>query len=233
MPTDDPQAIAARLYADLVEFEDRGHTEAEVVAWLSDRLSAHVETLTQQVAELKALEKQDDADWAVHTAQVIRAEQAEQENARLTADLADANQQLEVLKPGGRYAWKSKFEQAEQQRDAAHAALRGFVELLSGQTEPLHPVCWITALVAADAALAASAPQKEPEVVPRDPNRPLPACYSDPEWLARYHAELLRGGVDERLPAPAQKEYETCPKCGVVRPCFIHDRPAPAQETER
>jgi hypothetical protein len=56
-----------------------------------------------------------------------------------------------------------------------------------------------------DAALAASAPQKEPEVVPRDPNRPMPACYSDPEWLARYHAELLRGGVDECLPAPAQE----------------------------
>ena len=52
---------------------------------------------------------------------------------------------------------------------------------------------------------------QEPEVVAADPRRPMPACYTDPEWLARYHAELLKHGLDQRLTAlpsdpPAEKD---------------------------
>ena len=80
--------------------------------------------------------------------------------ARLTAALADANQQL---------------EQAEQQRDAAHAALKAH-----GRHEyrcSMHGcVCGL------DAALAASAPQKETrQHVEHCPAHPINAiCICDP-----------------------------------------------------
>lgn len=38
---------------------------------------------------------------------------AREEIERLTSDLADAEQQLEVLRPGGTYAWKCRAETAE------------------------------------------------------------------------------------------------------------------------
>lgn len=44
------------------------------------------------------------------------------------------------------------YTQAEM--DEVAAALRGFVELLDGQTEPLHPVSWLTTLERARRALA-------------------------------------------------------------------------------
>ncbi len=43
--------------------------------------------------------------------------------AALRDELADANQQLEVLRPGGLYAWKSKYQASEAGCAALRAAL--------------------------------------------------------------------------------------------------------------
>jgi chromosome segregation ATPase len=78
-------------------------------------LSAHVETLTQQVAELQASVRQHIADVAELDDECAALKQ---ENARLTADydkLLTSWAECKQLKT-----------QAEQQRDAALAALRKF-----------------------------------------------------------------------------------------------------------
>lgn len=43
------------------------------------------------------------------------------EVTRLTQELADAEQQLTVLRPGGLYAWKSKYEQLTQEHERLKA----------------------------------------------------------------------------------------------------------------
>jgi uncharacterized protein YycO len=102
-------AIAERLYADLVDFEDRGHTAAEVVSWLTDRLSAHVETLTQQVADAReTVDAQRDGVW-----------QAKVETLDMLVQTLVA-----------------RSKAAEQQRDAAHAALRDVNSLSLRASDP-------------------------------------------------------------------------------------------------
>jgi hypothetical protein len=112
----DQQKIAERLK----EFNYGGIAQAYAGDPFADLagLLAHVETLTQQVAELT---EQRDAGWR-------RAEAAE-----------------------------SDWQIAEQQRDAAHAAL---TELLEAHG-PLDPKATQSMWARAKAALAVSAPQKK------------------------------------------------------------------------
>ncbi len=146
-----------------------------------DRLSAHVETLTQQVA-----------DWAAAN-EVIRQdfEDAKEENARLTAErdrkthtdssqpkvCADPTMCCRELTriwaalgnpPAGTHAHEH-VANLKQQRDAAHAALRQAEALLDKVAPWICKGCGPHIKVdedgccvhcGADAALAASAPQK-------------------------------------------------------------------------
>jgi regulator of replication initiation timing len=131
-------------------------------------LLAHVETLTQQVAQLSAVKEAlkrehdtrcDERDAARQEnarlkdaliGSAIDRGKAEQENARLTAENAQLRRAYLEARTG--------MCQAEQQRDTVHAALRTFgtheESCIVGQAG--HPcTCGL------DAALAASAPQKE------------------------------------------------------------------------
>ncbi len=181
----DTQAIAARLtalqerlnifasdgchgpYGDEACFQAR---EDEPMEWCPNcaaqeaaKVCAHVETLTQQVA---AYEKAAGYRTPEESAQVDRMKTAEinlitqevhklmQENARLTAALEAEREKHDEEAYNDMAAAK---EQAEQQRDAAHAALkriRGWDMLDATADGPF----WKREL---DAALAASAPQKE------------------------------------------------------------------------
>ncbi len=187
----DTQAIAARLTAiaerlDRLEQLTGQSTEHGDVRWIL----AHVETLTQQVAELTEQREQYHDD-AVHFASLNT--KAEQENARLTADIKGW---LKML-----YESDANLEQAEQQRDAAHAALRAIKEKATFVYR--HPT--LEAIVTlADAALAASAPQKL-------------TCRQCGQ-VAVEHCDLDEPGVDHQI------------GCDKMHHEFA---PAPAQETER
>ena len=137
------QAIAARLTAiaeqavqTVLACAQYGagyeHAKAALVGEMEAALLAHVETLTQQVAEL---ERSRDA-WA-----------------------ADA-----LTRTRNTEHYQARAEQAEQQRDAAHAALRELREAVLSRACVESQHCGIDtdpAMALADAALAASAPQKE------------------------------------------------------------------------
>ena len=62
-----------------------------------------------------------------------KAHELEAQLAQAQQELADANQQLEVLRPGGLYAWKTKYEQAE----AALEEIQTKAELLKAANEML------------------------------------------------------------------------------------------------
>lgn len=53
----------------------------------------------------------------------------------------------------GRKMGNTELDKLRNDLSTARAALRQFVELLDGQTEPLHPVSWQVELAAAKAAL--------------------------------------------------------------------------------
>jgi type I site-specific restriction endonuclease len=132
-----------------------------------DRLSAHVETLEREKA-------QADERARLSYPGLAEIERIQQENARLTAriisqpeivfkSLASAKDEAQRL-AGLCEEWYEKFRQAEQARDTAHAAhdrllstlrnARNFIAREHGMTQ--HEF-----LAYLDAALAASAPQKE------------------------------------------------------------------------
>ncbi len=162
-------------------------------------LLAHVETLTQQVA-----------DWAAAN-EVIRQdfEDAKEENARLTAEVGvRAQDHIEA-----HYRAKA----AEQQRDAAHAALRaaGFDINKSAPLQHFGPCRHWTGgacncpLAKIDAALAASAPQKESAT-----------------WRCIFCGE----------PSETGGGYEAGEVGPFCESCYLHLEEhfaAPAQETER
>ncbi len=136
----DTQAIAARLTARIYGVHNPSCGEGDdcvcesvqrLAEAIASDMSAHVETLTQQVAELTALEKQDDADWAVHVAQVKRAEQAEQQRDAAHAALRKCRKYFGIL---------------SQRYNDAHQFT------FSAECDGL--------VIEIDAALAASAPQK-------------------------------------------------------------------------
>jgi hypothetical protein len=136
-----------------------------------DFLSAHVETLTQQVVELKAAAKDD---LRVMVEESEQLEQAEQENARLTADLIVAKESMRMMVENVK-SLQLYGKQAEQARDTAHAALteaRGYVVAAIPHVGKLDDV-----LARIDAALAASAPQKP---VGDYMNCPCPLCAKPP-----------------------------------------------------
>ena len=116
------QARAARLTAIAEQACNGSKGPGQIEFEIEELIAAHVETLTQQVAELTAT------------------------NAALSADLNDSLRNEASL---------------EQQRDAAHAALKKWgrhkPDCDSRYGEPPPCTCGL------DAALAASAPQKEEE----------------------------------------------------------------------
>ncbi len=213
-------ARAARLKA-IAERLDR----TDPYRWLQDIddlrfLLAHVETLTQQVAELTKLRLSQRIDIDRFMAQIRNLQQ---ENARLTADRdAFKDSEREALKVvAQQYAWRVEAQQAaakaEQQRDAAHAALRK----VRGHTSRGNPSIELAAGLLAsierivDAALAASAPQKE---------------QADPEWLLpalEAHLRLLGCKCSKPLVGYSPGFGPRC------RLCNVDSESAPAQETER
>ncbi len=174
-------------------------------------LSAHVETLTQQVAELTKQcvhghkTRQVGCvscvmvfDWPLQA----RAEAAEMRVSELEGAVGVLQSQ--------RHYEQDRAEQAEQQRDAAHAALKRFGRH-DKDCDSKFPVQFNASCTCGlDAALAASAPQKE-----------------------QLHCQFC--GADH-LPYTCPKRPYSC--CGRADP---HEHgfgsaipmPAPAQETER
>ena len=61
---------------------------------------------------------------AVRLAQALRA--SLDREREMQKDLTDAQQQVEVLQPGGTYAWKNHAEQAERERDEYKHRLADF-----------------------------------------------------------------------------------------------------------
>ncbi len=157
---------------------------------LADLLSAHVETLTQQVAELRQQAQFDTGQLQIQAGalneQAVRVRNLQQENARLTRRLSDMAQLTTLV--------DARLQQAEQQRDAAHAALRE----ISLTTFEAH------ARKLADAALAASAPQKEQR-------EPCSACEGQQfdgficDRCGREHHVAADGTWWSTWPAPAQE----------------------------
>jgi chromosome segregation ATPase len=125
----DTQAIAARLTA-LKERFDNYYYDTDLSVADMRFLLAHVETLTQQVAALKdelaghpvlktewqQLNEALAAERQMRSEVASRAERAEQENAQLRRAYLEA---------------RVAMCQAEQQRDAAHAALRRYEQLIN------------------------------------------------------------------------------------------------------
>ncbi len=164
----DTQARAARLTALEAEREiDPYWVFSKQWRDLAHDLSAHVETLTQQVADLtKLADLRLDINKTLtrqHNEWKAQAERAEQKNARLTAE----NKRLMIANPDGALCLLSDYkeqrtraEQAEQQRDAAHAALREIRALAHDCHEHDARLTLDEMQHQIDAALAASAPQK-------------------------------------------------------------------------
>jgi predicted RNase H-like nuclease (RuvC/YqgF family) len=150
----DTQAIAARLTAIAERLKNgywthAGHVDQDALTNDLKFVSAHVETLTQQVAELERKE----------TGYKVAIENLKHSIRALGDQVNKDGAELETLR--SRFEAKTDTnllqKQAEQQRDTAHAALkriRGWDMLDATADGPF----WKREL---DAALAASAPQKE------------------------------------------------------------------------
>ncbi len=220
---DDPreQAIAARLTAKQIAEQFLGEksydsqqeilhafTVSALTHAIERAMSAHVETLTQQVAELRD-ETRNNFNNAMRN--LDRAERAEQENARLTADLIVAKESMRMMVENVK-SLQLYGKQAEQQRDAAHAALTRYgqhLPLCRSLNRPNTPS--LTCTCGLDAALAASAPQKA-------------------GYLDGCQCGHVRGVHSPQIERAAQVAdlVGHCTRCD----CGAFT-PAPAQETER
>jgi chromosome segregation ATPase len=215
-----------------------------------EKLCAHVETLTQQVAELKEelaghpvlktewqqLNEALAAERQMRSEVASRAECAERENARLTAERDEAEARaVDAI---------FRMKQAEQQRDAAHAALKQIVDESDSACGCDHTdenccvlqgggCAFCTAAVALDAALAASAPQKE------EPQCRMGIYCREHNFIHGAEAEELRERIEAMLQAADEDDDSREFRSSLWQLLDNVDArdsvtvPAPAQETER